>query len=422
MARHTHDTQAHLLGQEITKEEQKREEKRRRELREKTQEERKRHKRAVIGFAIAAALVIAGVVALFVIDPPLYFVTINGRKELVTKNVSISRIIEDGKAEPVPGDLIAIDGSIAVEGGGEPFAATVDGAQTTDPETVLVRGAVLEIGDGADVDETFTEGEESIPAGLDDYDPGWSSYYNGALHLYTHGSEGRAHFKLGDVSGIKITEVLEENVPSTYTITNAPGMSRAIALTFDDGPWAETTSQILDVLEKEHARATFFTIGSQIADHAEVVRRAHDLGCQIATHTWDHASGSGGGTNIVSMSPEEQVAEVVDGLAAIEEATGEEPSRVMRAPGGNFFGDAVENLEPHIDAEIGWNVDTYDWDQPGAEAIYQAILSAQGGQVVLLHDGGGDRSQTVEAVRRAVPELIKRGFRLVTIDELLEYV
>lgn len=74
-----------------------------------------------------------------------------------------------------------------------------------------------------------------------------------------------------------------------------------------------------------------------------------------------------------------------------------------------------------MDAEVGWDVDTEDWRLPGSDAIYAAIMSAQPGQVILMHDGGGDRWQTVEAIRRAVPELVAQGYRLVTIDELLAY-
>ena len=76
---------------------------------------------------------------------------------------------------------------------------------------------------------------------------------------------------------------------------------------------------------------------------------------------------------------------------------------------------------PFSDAEVGWDVDTEDWRRPGADAIYERIMSVQPGQVILMHDGGGDRSQTVEAVSRAVPELIAQGYQLVTINDLLAY-
>ena len=94
---------------------------------------------------------------------------------------------------------------------------------------------------------------------------------------------------------------------------------------------------------------------------------------------------------------------------------------MMRAPGGNFHDEIINTLWPYLDAEIGWDVDTEDWARPGADAIAARILSVEPGQVILMHDGGGDRSQTVEALRQALPELTARGFKCVTISELLSY-
>jgi peptidoglycan/xylan/chitin deacetylase (PgdA/CDA1 family) len=145
------------------------------------------------------------------------------------------------------------------------------------------------------------------------------------------------------------------------------------------------------------------------------------MGCKVYTHTYDHAAGSGGGTSIANMSASEQVEEIQKGYKAIKDATGEEPDHIMRAPGGNFYGDVIDNLWDYVDAEIGWDVDTMDWSRPGVEYIEEMILSAKPGQVVLMHDGGGDRSQTVEALANALPKLVEDGYKFITIDELLEY-
>ena len=87
----------------------------------------------------------------------------------------------------------------------------------------------------------------------------------------------------------------------------------------------------------------------------------------------------------------------------------------------NFKGDIVWTLQPYIDAEIGWNVDTEDWRRPGADTIASRIMKAKPGSVILMHDGGGDRSQTVEALKKALPQLKQEGYRFVTISELLQY-
>jgi peptidoglycan/xylan/chitin deacetylase (PgdA/CDA1 family) len=218
-----------------------------------------------------------------------------------------------------------------------------------------------------------------------------------------------------------VEEVVKQPIDAGYRIYTARPMDRVVALTFDDGPWPETTDQILDVLEQNNAKATFFTIGSQISQYASSVKRANEMGCQICTHTWDHAEGSGQGTNIGYMSASEQVQEVERGYKAIADVLGEEPAHILRAPGGNFNGDTITNLWDYVDAEIGWDVDTEDWRRPGSDSIANMILSVQPGQVILMHDGGGDRSQTVEALREALPQLVEKGYSFVTINELLAY-
>ena len=178
---------------------------------------------------------------------------------------------------------------------------------------------------------------------------------------------------------------------------------------------------MLNVLEQNNAKATFFTIGSQIASTPAPLKRAKEMGCQVCTHTWDHAAGSGEGVSINKMGADEQVQEVQKGYAAIKDVLGEEPAHILRAPGGNFFGDSISILWDYVDAEIGWDVDTEDWKRPGTEAIYNMIMSAKPGQVVLMHDGGGDRSQTVEALKQALPKLAEQGYKFITVDELLSY-
>jgi peptidoglycan/xylan/chitin deacetylase (PgdA/CDA1 family) len=311
---------------------------------------------------------------------------------------------------------------MAKEGGGDPFAAKVNGTETADPNTVLKKDDKVEIADGKDTTEQYTEQEETIPHGTVDADTSAGGYWAGSLHVFQKGEDGLKVTRTGEVSGKTVTEEKKPAKDSGYRVYTAdPGEDKVIAITFDDGPWPETTDQILDVLEENGAKATFFTIGNQIDDHADAIKREKELGCQVCTHTWDHASGSGQGVNVTYMSADEQVEEVQKGYEAIKDVLGEEPTHVTRMPGGNFYGDAVSNLEPYIDCETGWDVDTEDWRQPGADAIYERLMSVQPGQVILCHDGGGPRSQTVEAVTRAIPELISQGYTFVTVSDLLKY-
>ena len=193
-----------------------------------------------------------------------------------------------------------------------------------------------------------------------------------------------------------------------------------VALTFDDGPWPESTAAVLDVLADQGAKATFFTVGNRIdGEGVDLVKRAAAEGHQICSHSFDHAAGDGQSVNLGYMTPEDQVAEVQKGYEAIEAATGAEASHVFRTPGGNYGEGVMRNVGPLISAEIGWNIDSQDWRKPGAAAIANQVKNAWPGAIVLMHDGGGDRSQTVEALKDALPYLKSQGYRFVTMDELL---
>ena len=349
-------------------------------------------------------------------------ITVNGKRATVWRGTTIERVLDKGLVDPAPvaGNLLSVDGSVIAEGEGERCSATIDGTKA-DLTAKIHRGADVQIGDGGDTTEEYTESRETIPHGTSDGDRSVEAYWFGSIHLLSDGQDGTMVKRTGKQSGATVEEVETPAIDAGYSIYTARPDDKVVALTFDDGPWPETTDQILDILQENGAKATFFTIGNQISEQPDAVRRAHEMGCQVCTHTWDHADGSGGGVDLTLMSTEEQVSEVQRGYDAIAQVLGEEPAHIMRAPGGNFHDEIINTLWSYVDAEIGWDVDTMDWSQPGSDAIAEAILSVQPGQVVLMHDGGGDRSQTVEALRTALPQLVEQGYRFVTISELLEY-
>lgn len=380
-----------------------------------------RGRNALIGLAVV--LVLAAVGAWLYLNPPFFDVTVNGERRTVDAGTTVQQVVEKGYASPKAGNLIAVDGSVAKQGGGTPFTATVNGTQVDGASATLSRGDDVQIADGADQDETYTEKTETIPHGTSGEDVSSTNlYWAGSIHVLSAGSDGEQVVKTGDVSGKTVTEVTKQPVDAGYNVyTTDTGGDKVIALTFDDGPWPTTTSEILDILKENGAKATFFEIGNQISENADVVKRIHEEGHQIGTHTWDHASGSGRGVDLTRMSSEEQLAEVTKGFDAIDQVVGTKVSRILRAPGGNYHGSVIETLKDTVTAEVGWDVDTEDWRRPGADKIAEAILSVKPGQVVLMHDGGGDRSQTVEALKTALPKLKEQGYTFVTIDELLAY-
>ncbi len=384
---------------------------------------RRKKKKSPLPIVLAAIVLVAAGVGIYLfLNPPVFSVSINGSSQSINSGTTVEQCVEKGYATPTAGNLIAVDGSIAQQGGGTAFTATVNGS-TVEGSYTLKKGDDVQISDGTDVDEEYTETTETVAHGTSGTDYSTlSSYYNGSIHVYSSGEDGEKIVKTGKVSGKTSETITKQPVDAGYNAYDANvGDEKVIALTFDDGPWPTTTSEILDILKENGAHATFFQIGNQIANMPDIEKRIVEEGNQVGTHTYDHAAGSGQGVNLTYMTADEQRTEISKGFAAIEDTLGTSVTHIMRAPGGNYYGSLIDNLKDLVVAEIGWDLDTEDWSRPGADAIAKVILSVKPGQVILMHDGGGDRSQTVEALRTALPQLIAQGYKCVTVDELMAY-
>lgn len=186
--------------------------------------------------------------------------------------------------------------------------------------------------------------------------------------------------------------------------------TKLIALTFDDGPNTTTTNEVLDILEEYDAKASFFLIGNNINDDSEKsVKRAYDMGCEIGNHSKSHP-------NMGAMSAEEIRAEVEFVNEKVYDITGEYP-KYFRPP----FIDTSETMYENIDMPFICGIDCQDYmENVTAEQRAEYILNgAKDGVIVLLHDAAGN-SQTVEALRIAMPKLIEQGYEFVTLTELFE--
>lgn len=378
----------------------------------------KRTSRKPIGIlaCLIALVVVAGGAYLFLQSLPAS-ITLNGTAVEIGGSKTLADALQAAERKPQSGDLVAIDGSVLEEGKGQPFHATINGEATTDTSTKLASGDIVELGDGEPIEEPSETKEEIVPYTYEEQG-------NGPIHLIEgEGVNGVKQTKTGSISGLVTEEVLQESVNVVRrNVSPDVGDDKVVALTFDDGPWRDSSAAVLDVLAQHGAKATFFVVGNRIEGAGvDLVKRAADEGHQICSHSFDHAAGDGQSVNLGYMKPEDQVAEVEKGYEAIEAATGAEASHVFRTPGGNYGEDVMRNIGPLISAEIGWNIDSQDWRTPGAGAIAAQIKDAWPGAIVLMHDGGGDRSQTVRALKDALPYLKAQGYRFVTMDELLSY-
>ncbi|MCL2638205.1 MAG: polysaccharide deacetylase family protein [Oscillospiraceae bacterium] len=185
-------------------------------------------------------------------------------------------------------------------------------------------------------------------------------------------------------------------------------MKKIAALTFDDGP-SEHTLRILDALEKHCARATFFVMGNKIEAEKRTIQRAFNMGNEIITHAWNHR-------NLTTLTADEIKAELNETSALIESVTGVYPT-FYRPPYG-----AVNDTVKKVSAEqgyaiINWSVDPLDWECKNAELVYERIMANMHDRAIILSHDVYD--STAEAMERVIPELICRGYEIVTVSELM---
>jgi peptidoglycan-N-acetylglucosamine deacetylase len=181
-----------------------------------------------------------------------------------------------------------------------------------------------------------------------------------------------------------------------------------IALTFDDGP-SIYTPQVLAVLNHYGVHATFFEIGRQVAPLAATSRSIIRAGDVIGDHTWSHPV----------LTTANVAGQITPTQRAIRMATGFVPC-LLRPPYGIAPPGVVAIARSLGLITIQWDVDPTDWSRPGAAVIAQRVLAAvHPGAIVIMHDGGGDRDETVSALQTIVPTLIDRGYHLVTVPQLL---
>jgi cellulose synthase/poly-beta-1,6-N-acetylglucosamine synthase-like glycosyltransferase/peptidoglycan/xylan/chitin deacetylase (PgdA/CDA1 family) len=215
------------------------------------------------------------------------------------------------------------------------------------------------------------------------------------------------------------------SLPTPYVVTRTGYQPGMVALTFDDGPDSVWTPKILDILKKEGVPGTFFVIGENAVSHPGLLNRIIAEGSELGNHSYTHpnmALVSGRGTSI-EFNATQRLIEAYTGRG----------TRLLRIP---YFGDAEpttdDELIPALRAQddgyvnVGLHVDTEDWTRPGAAAIIRNGISGvlagnaeKSGNIMLLHDAGGDRQQTVEALPILIQALKAKGYKFVTVSQLV---
>lgn len=207
------------------------------------------------------------------------------------------------------------------------------------------------------------------------------------------------------------------DVPSNFqgiVISEAklPPEKKVIALTFDDGPWPNTTAKVLDILKKNRIKSTFFVVGQNVKNYPDLTKQIVADGHIIANHTWHHW--------YHQMNAQAAAYEVANTGDIIYQTTGVRTS-LFRPPGGIMNNGVAAYAKNNKYAVIMWSADSMDYSRPAVPRLMNNIFrEAKPGGIVLMHDGGGDRSHTVKALPEIISRFRKQGYEFVTVPELLE--
>lgn len=265
---------------------------------------------------------------------------------------------------------------------------------------------------------------QASPQGLDLMKPGQEVDFDGQgeiLHVSSTPQPGHRKLEFDPDTGLISGETYDK-LPTSYVIQRYGWHPGWVALTFDDGPDGRWTPKILDVLKEKHAPATFFVIGKNMQRFPDLVAREVREGNDVGGHSWTHP-------NIAEVPAAQTTVELTATQRLFETITGRS-MRLFRPP---YFGDAEPStpreVAPILQAQaqgylsVGLRIDPDDWQKPPPQQIIDVTLqrladSNRPGQVVLLHDSGGDRSRTVAALPILIDAIRARGYKLVTVGEL----
>jgi len=203
--------------------------------------------------------------------------------------------------------------------------------------------------------------------------------------------------------GISASCTPQTTVSPAHAAPPVAAPTKYVFLTFDDGPDPKYTPQILKILQSYDARATFFEVGQNVAKHPDLTKQLHEQGHSVQNHTWSHP-------DLRTLSSAGLSSQVAKTDQAIRAQTGYTP-RCLRPPYGGV-NRVVTQRTDSLDKVIRlWTVDSHDWERPGTSVIVKRVLTGvKDGSVVLMHDGGGNRSQTVDALPTILKTLKGKGY------------
>jgi len=320
-------------------------------------------------------------------------VLVDGRSISLRKPAPLSLVLRRAHVEPRDGLLRAAGSGRVLDAHADPAVVFVDGKPARLSRRVRA-GDHVGVLDGRDRVESVLLGPSMLApvTPLPDLEG----------DLWTPAAAGLGIDVVGALSG----EVVHRDVlRAPVSAARVPG--QVIALSFDDGPDPRSTPRVLSILAQYGVHATFCVIGYQARAYPELVKAIHDGGNTLCDHTEHHP-------HLDQLAPAAVDGEIASPAAFIQQLTGAAPA-FMRPPYGGVNATVIATAHRHGLRVLEWSVDPEDFDKPNALVIASRVLAAaHPGAVVLLHDGGGDRTNTVAALPGIILGLRARGYTIVT--------
>ena len=355
--------------------------------------------------AIAFALVGAALTALvWGLGAPTGL-TVDGAAHTVAPGTTVADLAGAHYTRARPGILYKIDGGIANVVGGDPTGYLRNGRPVADTQPVYPGDVIVSV-QGASYTERVISERVSI-------DPTATIQGDGPiLTVVQQGKPGVALVSKGAVSGDVVTStVLAPAVNIVLQASYPTSANRVVALTFDDGPWPDSTLKIAQILKAAGVHGTFFELGEQVRKWPQLTAAVAADGNVIGNHSWSHPF-------FTKMKPAAIRKQITDTAKAIKAVTGKEPT-LLRPPYGAINTSVWAQAKATHESIALWNVDTLDWTRPGVPKIMKTFAKEMGrSSVVLMHDGGGDRSQSVAALPKVIAWLKARGYLFLTVDQM----
>ncbi len=329
---------------------------------------------------------------------------LNGKEVRGRRGETVKIFLKRLGIEPKAGDLIDVEGKVLQEGKGKPFLIWINGKRVFLSEEIK-EGDRIFTRKGENVRENLVEQIESVSP------PIIFTGRGAFLSVEKSGQAGVKIVKRGEISRkIFKEELLREPLPTIIRRSSESPLP-LIALTFDDGPDPRYTPAILNILKKFKAAATFFVIGREAQRHPQIIKAIKSSGCLLGNHSYSHLSLGKARFSVVR----EELLKTSDILFKI---TGDNP-HWLRPPGGSVNLILLKFANSLGYRIVLWDIDPWDWSKPDVNTIYRRVVTkAKPGSVILLHDGGGNRKNTLLALPLILKSLTNRGFSFVTLDDL----